>query len=131
MARITAIALYIDDSINNGNAYEAMGLEDFARRIYAGEAQEPGTVLSLFYETIKEICEVNEGDAVLRSLAVTSWINYPNACLLEKRLLTFDEEVRASPYDMGYERILEGRKGLSSDGVVKPETTPDEAEVKL
>lgn len=32
---------------------------------------------------------------------------------------------------MGYERIVAGRRGLSPGVVVKPETTPEEAEVKL
>lgn len=96
-----------------------------------GESQEAGTVLSLYHECLKELCEVHEGDAVLRGLTVTSWINFPNAALLEKRLLTVDDELRGSPRDMGYEKLLEVRNGLRGPLPVAPETTPDEAEVKL
>lgn len=131
LARLTAIVLFLDDSVIEANACD--DVEDFSRRVYMGEAQKPDTVLDLYHECIKELCEVYEGDAVLRGLAVTSWLSFPDACLLEKRLLTFDEEVRASVYDMGYPRLRDKRNVASKgkSGVIVPEGIAHEAEARL
>lgn len=86
LARLTAIGIYLDDSIDDSKTYN--DIEDFMRRVYMGEAQKTGTVLSLFHECIKELCGAYEGDAVLRDLAVSSWLAFPDAFLLERRLLT-------------------------------------------
>lgn len=129
LSRFTALTVFLDDSLDDSKTYDDM--EDFTRRIYVGEAQKSGTVLNLYHECIKELCEVYEGDAVARGIAVTSWLTYPTACLLEKRLLTYDEGVRASSYDEGYPGLLERRTRSGQGSLVVPESTSDEAEVTL
>ncbi|KAF9067448.1 terpenoid synthase [Rhodocollybia butyracea] len=104
MAKLTALFLFIDDSLENDatGIYDELG--SFAHNIYIGKSQ-PSGILELYHECIKEMSHLCEGDPVLRGLAVVPWINFVDACLLEKRLLTIAPELRASPYDMGYQNI--------------------------
>ncbi|KAF9067608.1 hypothetical protein BDP27DRAFT_1422769 [Rhodocollybia butyracea] len=106
MAKLTALGIFLDDSVENDVMYEEIG--SFGHHLYIGESQ-PSGILELYHECIKELSHLHEGDAVLRGLAVVPWINFVDACLLEKRLLTIDTELRASPYDMGYQRLAKQR----------------------
>lgn len=125
LARLTAIAAFLDDSITDKTVYD--DINEFACRAYLGEAQPDG-VLALFYQCLQELSKVHEGDAVLRCLAVTSWFTFPDTCLLEKRLLTVDPELRASPQDMGFPGLLQSRTRRIK---VAPKMPPVEAEVNL
>lgn len=102
LARLSALGLLIDDSLDD----EAMcnDLAGFAHRLYMGESQ-PSGVLDLYEKYVKELSHAHEGDAVLRGLAVYPWISYMDGCLMEKRLMTFNSELRASPYDTGYDHL--------------------------
>lgn len=104
LARFTATAIVIDDSHDNEAMYQ--DLADFTHRIYTGQSHSSG-ILNLFHELIKEPSHAHEGDAILRGLAVSPWITFVDACLLEKRLSTVNSELRASPYDMGYHHLAE------------------------
>lgn len=106
LGKLTALVIVIDDSMDNETMYEEIA--NFAHRLYIGESQQSG-ILILYHECIKELSRVHEGDAVQRGLAVIPWINFVDACLLEKRLLTVDTELRASPYDMGYQHLAKQR----------------------
>ncbi|KAF9067449.1 terpenoid synthase [Rhodocollybia butyracea] len=112
MGKLTALVIIIDDSLENDatGIYDAIG--SFAHRVYTGEAQSTD-MLNLYHECIKELSHLCEGDAVLRGITVMPWISFVDACLLEKRLLTLDTELRASPYDMGYQNIAKQRVGGS------------------
>jgi len=110
MAKLTAIVIIIDDSLDNDEMYGQVAR--FAHRIYLGEPQPPG-ILTLYHESMMELSRLHEGDAVLRGLAVIPWINFADACLLEKRLLTEDPTMRASPLDMGYERLSMNRRNTA------------------
>jgi hypothetical protein len=107
---LTALVTFMDDSIDDKEMYDQMA--SFAHRLYLGEPQPPGPLL-LYHEAMKELSSLNAGDAVLEGLAVTPWITFVEACLLEKRLLTEDAGLRASPFDMGYERLLKSRRGIA------------------
>jgi hypothetical protein len=109
MGILTAIGLLMDDSIEDEEVYKEISL--FGHRLYLGEPQPPGP-LQLYHEALKELSRIHEGDAILRGLAVTPWIVFADACLLEKRLFTEDAELRASPYDMGYKRLFKSRRNL-------------------
>ncbi|KAF9059690.1 terpenoid synthase [Rhodocollybia butyracea] len=119
LAKLTALAIFLDDSVENDVMYEEIG--NFAHHLHIGESQSSG-ILKLYHECIKELSHLHEGDAVLRGLAVMPWINFVDGCLLEKRLLTLDTELRASPYDMGYQHLAKQRR----DGIshVARETSP-------
>lgn len=99
LGKLTALAILIDDSLDNDALYDE--IVSFAHRVYTNESHS-SEILRLYHECIKELSHAHEGDAVLRGLAVTPWINFIDGCLLEKRLLTVDPKLRASPYDMGY-----------------------------
>jgi hypothetical protein len=75
------------------------------------EAQPPG-ILTLYHDTLMELSKHHQGDsdAVLRGLALVPWINFADACLLEKPLLPEDPPLRASPLDMGYKHLLMNRR---------------------
>ncbi|KAF9061614.1 hypothetical protein BDP27DRAFT_1452142 [Rhodocollybia butyracea] len=88
-----------------------------------GESQSSG-VLELYHKCIKELVHLYEGDAVLRGLATVPWINYMDGCLLEKRLLTMDAELRASPYDMGYQNLAEQRQNSGNRDHAVRDTSP-------
>ena len=99
MGRLTAMVIVIDDSLEDDQMYEQ--LSQFAHRLYLGEPQ-PAGLLTLYHEAMKDMSTMHDGDAVLRGLALVGWISFADAALLEKRLLTFNQELRASPLDMGY-----------------------------
>ncbi|KAJ7748359.1 terpenoid synthase [Mycena metata] len=84
-AKLTAIAILIDDSLED----EAVHAEilQFSHRLYLGHGQENG-MLALYHENMKELSDAFADDAVLRGLAIVPWINYIDACLLEKVLFT-------------------------------------------
>ncbi|KAF9063731.1 terpenoid synthase [Rhodocollybia butyracea] len=99
LAKLTALAIFLDDSVENDVMYEEIG--NFAHHLHIGESQSSG-ILKLYHECIKELSHLHEGDA--------------------KRLLTLDTELRASPYDMGYQHLAKQRR----DGIshVARETSP-------
>ncbi|EGN97888.1 hypothetical protein SERLA73DRAFT_74141 [Serpula lacrymans var. lacrymans S7.3] len=104
MGKLIAIALSFDDSIKDDEMYTSMA--GFTQRVYLGMAQPPG-VLAIYHGVLKELSIVYEEDTLLMGLAVVPWITYVDGCLMEKRLLTVDAVVRASPLDMGYQHLLE------------------------
>ena len=110
MAKLTAMVIVMDDSLDDDEMYDQ--ISQFAHRLYLGEAQPPG-LLSLYHQSMKEMSQFHEGDAILRGLAVVPWISFADACLLEKRMLTVDHSLRASPLDMGFQRLAMHRR-LSS-----------------
>lgn len=91
LAKLAAIALFLDDSLDNEEAYNDIG--HFAHRIYLGEPQ-PNGFLTLYQECLQEMSKMHEGDAVMRNLAVIPWIVFVDGCLLERRLVTVDEKLR-------------------------------------
>ncbi|KAF9049405.1 hypothetical protein BDP27DRAFT_1304729 [Rhodocollybia butyracea] len=120
LAKLNAITIYIDDSLDDETMCDE--ISKFAHHVYIGESQ-PSGILNLYHGAIKELSHLFEGDPVQRGLAVTPWINFLDVCLLEKRLLTIDKELRASPYDMGYQDLAQQR----SQGILGPaarETLP-------
>lgn len=104
LSRLTALAILFDDSLEDDVIYNEMA--GFAHHLYIGDSQSSG-ILILYHKCIKELSYAHEGDAVLRGLAIASWIGFVDACLLEKRLLTVNPELRASPYDMGYHDLVQ------------------------
>ncbi|KAJ7245608.1 isoprenoid synthase domain-containing protein [Mycena haematopus] len=84
-AKLTAIAIIIDDSIEDEAVYDH--LVQFSARLYRGEDQQ-NRLLALYLSTIKELSEMYGEDSVLRGLAVVPWINYIDACLMEKEIFT-------------------------------------------
>lgn len=102
LGKLTALAILLDDSLDDDAMYDEMAC--FAHRVYINESHS-SEILNLYHESIKELSHAHEGDAVLRGLAVTPWINFMDGCLLEKRLLTVNPKHRASPYDMGYRHV--------------------------
>lgn len=125
LAKLTAIAIFLDDSLDDEETYDDIG--NFAHRVYLGEAQPTG-VLTLYHQGIQELSKMHEGDAVFRGLAVAPWITFIDACMLEKRLLTFDSKLRVSPRDLGYQRL---RNGTDFTSLRAPKATPSEVEVSL
>ncbi|KAF9059252.1 terpenoid synthase [Rhodocollybia butyracea] len=104
--KFTAIAIYLDDSLENDAVYNEIG--SFAHHLFTGKAQ-PSATLELYHECIKQMSYLYEGDPVQQAAAVLPWINFIDGCLLEKRLVTVDTKLRASPYDMGYQHLVEQR----------------------
>jgi hypothetical protein len=84
-AKLTAIAILIDDSIEDEVVHEQ--IVQFSQRLYRGEAQQNG-MLALYHATIQELSEMYGNDSVLRGLAIVPWINYIDACLMEKQILS-------------------------------------------
>ncbi|KAF7368173.1 Terpenoid synthase [Mycena venus] len=84
-AKLTAIAILIDDSIEDEVVHEQ--IMQFSQRLYRGEAQQNG-MLALYHATIQELSEMYGNDSVLRGLAIVPWINYIDACLMEKQILS-------------------------------------------
>lgn len=102
MGKLTAMVIVMDDSLDDDGMYEQ--LSQFGHRLYLGEPQPEG-LLSLYHDAMKELSLMHEGDSVLRGLALVGWISFADAALLEKRLLTVNLELRASPLDMGHTGI--------------------------
>jgi len=96
-AKLTAIAILIDDSLEDEAVYAE--ILQFSHRLYLGHGQENG-MLALYHANMKDLSGVYGDDAVLRGLAIVPWINYIDACLLEKVLFTTQREQTAiSPCD--------------------------------
>ncbi|KAJ7122266.1 terpenoid synthase [Mycena epipterygia] len=85
-AKLTAIAILLDDSIEDEVVYSE--ILQFSRRLYLGEPQQNG-MLVLYHANMKELSEVYGNDAVLRGLAIVPWISYIDACLMEKDIFEY------------------------------------------
>jgi len=124
MAKLTAMVIVMDDSLDDDEMYDQIAW--FAHRLYLGEAQPPG-LLSLYHQSMKEMSQFHEGDAILRGLAVVPWISFADACLLEKRMLTVDRGLRASPLDMGYQRLAMHRPFTAPSGSSSSASSDEES----
>ncbi|KAF7328107.1 Terpenoid synthase [Mycena sanguinolenta] len=82
-AKLTAIVTIIDDSIEDEAVYKH--LVQFSAKLYRGEAQQ-NELLAVYNATLKELSEVYGDDSVLRGLAIVPWINFVDACLMEKQI---------------------------------------------
>jgi len=107
MAKLIAIIVVFDDSLDDDEMHAEMAR--FTQRVYLGTPQPPG-LLAIYHELIKELSSMYEGDAVLMGLAVVPWITFVDGSLMEKRLLTVDVTLRASPLDMGYDDLSTQRQ---------------------
>ncbi|KAJ7176336.1 isoprenoid synthase domain-containing protein [Mycena crocata] len=92
-AKLTAIAILIDDSIEDEVVYS--DILQFSHKVYLGEAQDNG-LLALYHDNMKELSIVYGNDAVLRGLAIVPWINYIDACLMEKDIFTAEVSIHYS-----------------------------------
>ncbi|KAJ7464848.1 isoprenoid synthase domain-containing protein [Mycena galericulata] len=110
-AKLTAIALILDDSIGDETVYGE--IVQFSHKLYFGEAQENG-MLALYHENMKELSEVYGNDVVLRDLAVVPWITYIDACLIERSIFTSQRKM-ASTGDMPLVSLPSGSSGCSTD----------------
>ncbi|KAJ7511372.1 isoprenoid synthase domain-containing protein [Mycena galericulata] len=110
-AKLTAIALILDDSIEDETVYGE--IIQFSHKLYFGEAQENG-MLALYHENIKELSEVYGNDVVLRDLAVVPWITYIDACLIEKSIFTSERKF-ASTGNMPLVSLPSGLNRYSTD----------------
>ncbi|KAJ7242651.1 hypothetical protein C8J57DRAFT_1243853 [Mycena rebaudengoi] len=108
-AELTAIAILLDDSINNPALYD--DIVQFSQKLYMGEPQDNG-MLVLFQAKLKELSNFYGSDAVLRDLAVLPWISYIDACLMEKYIFETQEE-DSSPFS----NRLEDKDSASLDGL--------------
>lgn len=125
LARLTAVFVFLDDALDDEKTYD--DITNFTHCLCMGETQ-PNGVLTLYHQGIQELSRMHEGDAAFRGLAITPWLTFIDACMIEKRLLTIDPELRASPRDMGYQRL---RNGSDAAPLRAPKATPGEAEVNL
>ncbi|KAJ7729390.1 isoprenoid synthase domain-containing protein [Mycena maculata] len=91
-AKVTAIAIIIDDSIEDQVIYE--DIVQFSHRVYLG-VEQPNGLLALYHASIKELSDAYGNDAVVRGLAVVPWINFIDACLIEKDIFTQAVEASA------------------------------------
>jgi hypothetical protein len=107
MAKLIAIIVAFDDSLDDVEMHAEMAR--FTHRLYLGTPQPPG-LLAIYHELIKQLSSIYEDDAVVRGLAVAPWITFVDGCLMEKRLLTVDVTLRASPLDMGYDELSTQRQ---------------------
>ncbi|KAJ6503883.1 isoprenoid synthase domain-containing protein [Mycena sanguinolenta] len=82
-SKLTAMVIIIDDSIEDEAVYEH--LVQFSAKLYRGEAQQNG-FLALYHTSLKELSDMYGEDPVLRGLAVVPWINFIDACLMEKQI---------------------------------------------
>jgi hypothetical protein len=114
MGRLTAMSFFMDDSMDDEGMCNQ--ISSFAHRLYLGQSQPPGPLL-LYHETLKELSSFHESDPVLRGLAVTPWITFGDACLLERRLLTEDARLQASPFDLGGKQLLKNKECITKTGV--------------
>ncbi|KAJ7618740.1 hypothetical protein FB45DRAFT_755883 [Roridomyces roridus] len=83
-AKLTAIAILIDDSLEDDRVNAE--IVRFSHRIYLGEKQPDG-MLELYHANMKELSDMYGDDTVLRGLALVPWINYIDACLIEKQIV--------------------------------------------
>ncbi|KAJ7688816.1 hypothetical protein B0H17DRAFT_937940 [Mycena rosella] len=90
-AKLTAIAILIDDSIDDPTLYDE--IVQFSRKLYRGEPQQ-NRMLALYHANINELSDVYGNDAVLRDLAVLPWISYIDGCLMERDIYTSQVSVQ-------------------------------------
>jgi hypothetical protein len=109
-AKLTAIVILIDDSIEDESVHA--DIVQFAHKLYLGEAQQ-NEMLALYHANMKELSEMYGNDTVLRGLALVPWINYIDACLMEKQIFT--AEVRLSERSVDYPLKLELLARTSED----------------
>ncbi|KAK6992666.1 terpenoid synthase [Favolaschia claudopus] len=83
-AKLTAIAILIDDSIEDETVNQ--DITRFSERLYRGEAQK-NALLALYHENMKELSDTHGQDSVLRGLAIVPWMTHIDACLMERELL--------------------------------------------
>jgi hypothetical protein len=88
-AKLTAIAILIDDSIEDEDVHHH--LVQFSARLFRGEVQQ-NALLALYHANIRELSEMYGDDSVLRGLATVPWINYIDACLMEKEIFSADRK---------------------------------------
>ncbi|KAJ6571451.1 terpenoid synthase [Mycena capillaripes] len=93
-AKLTAIAILIDDSIEDDTIHTE--ILQFSHKLYRGEDQQNG-MLALYHENMKELSDMFGSDTVLRGLATVPWINYIDACLMEKQIFTAEVRLNCSP----------------------------------
>ncbi|KAJ7245609.1 isoprenoid synthase domain-containing protein, partial [Mycena haematopus] len=105
-AKLTAIAILIDDSIEDEAVHDH--LVQFSAKLYRGEDQQNG-LLALYLSNMKELSEIYGDDSVLRGLAVVPWINYIDACLMEKQIFTAERSKIVDP--------LQRRRSENEDGL--------------
>ncbi|KAJ7881253.1 isoprenoid synthase domain-containing protein [Mycena leptocephala] len=89
-AKLTAIAILIDDSIEN----------------------ESNEMLALYHANMKELSEMYGNDTVLRGLALVPWINYIDACLMEKQIFTAERELAKTKMASPCGDALQSRRHL-------------------
>ncbi|KAJ7609442.1 isoprenoid synthase domain-containing protein [Roridomyces roridus] len=85
-AKLTAIVIAIDDAIEDDGMNDEIA--HFSHRLYMGQTQPAGTLLALYHDSLKELSGMFGDDAVLRDAAVVPWINFIDACLIEKQIFT-------------------------------------------
>ncbi|KAF7349454.1 Terpenoid synthase [Mycena sanguinolenta] len=108
-AKLTAIAILIDDSIEDEAVYDH--LVQFSAKLYRGEAQQNG-MLALYHTNMRELSDMYGEDSVLRGLATVPWINYIDACLMEKQIFTAECQ-RSKIVDPRQMRRCENEDGLA------------------
>lgn len=108
MGKLTALGTVIDDSLGNDTMYSHVAL--FTHKMYMGEPQPAGTIFPLYEKCIRELSAYYGADGVLRGIGVTSWMTFMEAASLEERMQVFDEYIRASPLDQGYQHLVEARR---------------------
>ncbi|KAK6988669.1 terpenoid synthase, partial [Favolaschia claudopus] len=81
-ARLTALCLFLDDSIENG-LFDDVAM--FSHRMYLGQKQQH-PVLALYQATMQELSDIHGNDTVLRDLAVLPFIVHIDACMIEMTL---------------------------------------------
>ncbi|KAJ7775962.1 hypothetical protein DFH07DRAFT_732130 [Mycena maculata] len=87
IAKLTAIGIVLDDSIENETLYTE--IVQFSHRLCLGEVQ-PNGILALFRSMLNELSDFYGNDAVLRSLAIFPWMSFLDACLLEREIFTVE-----------------------------------------
>ncbi|KAJ7159374.1 hypothetical protein C8R43DRAFT_1086920 [Mycena crocata] len=85
LAKMTALGIVLDDSVEDEAVYAE--IVQFSQKLYLGEAQQ-NPLLALYHATLLEVSDFYGNDAILRGLAVVPWINYLDACLMEKDIFT-------------------------------------------
>ncbi|TFK47415.1 terpenoid synthase [Heliocybe sulcata] len=115
MSKLSVLAIAIDDSLGDEEMYKDITM--FSHNMYVGKPQPANTILPLYEECLRELSAFYGADPVLRGMGVAPWIAFVDASSLEKRMVTIDEQLRASRFDAGYQRLAEGQhQGCKIDG---------------
>ncbi|KAJ7262516.1 isoprenoid synthase domain-containing protein [Mycena rebaudengoi] len=113
-AKLSAIIIVIDDSINDPTLYNA--IVQFSQKLYMGEPQDNG-MLVLFQANLRELSNFYGSDAVLRDVAVLPWISFINGCLMEKSMFPTQKEDDSRPPLLLSNGALKERNSTSLDGL--------------